>query len=233
MRLLLFLLLTFTAFAQPKVGFLRIYNCLSEEATFISYFNKVQLDLQPVKPGSISNTMMFKVGDHELFLKSKDFTIPPINVKIQEKQIITAVAFHLFNEETEELETKVLALSPQYNEDTAKGCIPLRIRSFSKSELFLTIADKKVVVPAMKSVDFNTWKGTSFNLENKGEFIKKLKPSDECPHTLLIWDSVDDKKDAILAPSFSLEIPKGLRDDLSFGRTRDQIPNLKTLQPRK
>lgn len=233
MKALLILLLTFTAYAQPKVGLLRVYNCLNKGATFTSYLNGEKLDLKPMPPGSKSNAMMLKTGEYKLHLQSKDFHAPPMQVMILENQTHNTIALHSFNTEKKALEAKVMTISPQYNTQIPKGFLPLKIRSLSSSKLTLSIADKEVVVPPMKSVDFNSWKGTSFTLQNNGEFIKKMKLTEKCPHTLLVWDTTDGKKSAVLIPSMTVAIPKGLRDDLSFGRTRDQIPNLRTLKPRE
>lgn len=230
---LILFFLTFFAFSQPDIGFLRIYNLMSPNETFTPFLNSKQLTKKPMKPGDDVSGIYFKVGTYSLRLDSNDFTLLPINLKIEKNQTTSIIVLPIFNKRSGAFEPRLIILSKNFKQELPKGVLPLKLLSFSKDNLYLQCSFGEVFIPIMGSKHYDKWKGTPFSLKIGDQKLGFFEPEGSVAHTLILWDKGENHKQAAFIPNTQYSPPAGLRDDLTFGKKKEAFKTLKKLPSRQ
>lgn len=231
--LLLMLSLMLLGTAQPQIGFLRIYNCMSEHTAFTPRLATQTLTATPLLPGENLSGAYFQTGKHDLFLESDTFSITPTRVTIRHNQTITILALHLPQKRTDQLQPVLVSLSDTFDATHSKDTIPLRLRSFSQKTLDIKTSFGSISLASRKSTFLPGCTGAPFTLHVSGQDLGLFEPEDHLAHTLVIWDANQSEVKAVLIPNIKYLPPADLRNDLSFGKKREEFKNLKTLSPRQ
>lgn len=219
-------------YSTPVVGALKIYNCLHSSKAFTPYLNDKPLTKNALSPWSDEASMITHIGEQSLELRTPKDKLLQTHLKIKPYQYTAAVAFELFDQQKNSSSSKLISLYSPATEKT-KDSTPLKIISFSHQELTLIYKSNEYLISIDHPLSLKKWDGGEFQIKGENDFMTSLKAEENEPHILLIWEPAPKKFETLLISFPKLDPPKELRDDLTFGRKRKDIPNLKTLKPRK
>ncbi len=220
MKFFFLLVLILSASATPEVGFLQFYNQLNEPVT--PYLGEKPLTMRPIQPQQASSGLLIPVGIHLLSLRSEGSTRLRHKIKVVTKETVTLCAI------LTKPSPNALALPKIIHLDG--GHVGLGLRSVSYLTHDVALSNQVLTLQAGKTRIL------------KNDFSKTLKVSidggkkiiyereETVPETLLIWMANDPNPKLALIPIYIHTVPAGLRDDFTFGRKREEIRGLKTLQ---
>jgi len=204
---------------------------MGADASIHPFINERPISLTPLKPGESRSGMYFREGTHTLTIKTNSFTLKPVNIHIQHEEVLTAVAFHSINEKGD-LTPQLIALNNTFPPAKAQTQ-PLRIRSFSSRDLYLDLGFQKVMLYKGKSVTINGWNGESFPVKHKQHQIAYMRVEEVAPHSMIVWDAPNDEVRTTFLDHRKTKLPDGLKEDLTFGPSRDELPFLQPLKKLK
>jgi|GEM_PF-4437250 len=218
---LLFILLCLPAIAD--VGFLQIYNQLDTSVT--PYSNKKVLTGK-VNAKSQSSVLMLKPGKYTLNFNIDNQKPKFTTVTVSTGETAILCLLNSYSEQKQKAIVSTVTIDPQKDENL------LLVRSLIKKSQTLKILDQELLLTHDKTILFKTWNGQPFNLLIDDNNLGVVKPEEKVPHTLLLWSPAPDEIVHLMIPHFQIIVPENLKDDLTFGRERDEIKGLKTLQPK-
>jgi len=216
---LLFILLCLPALAD--VGFLQIYNQLNINVT--TYTDQKALTNQ-IPSKSNSSTLMLKTGKYVLKFREGDKLLTSTTINISAGQVKALCLLDLLLKGKTQSTLTVISVIPQ------KLPNALTVRSLIHGTHNLKVHNKDSPLAYNKPLYFTESIGESLVLNNKN--LGNLQPEDNIPHTLLLWSNAENEIFHLLIPHHLISIPENIRDDLTFGRKRDEIKGLKSLKPK-
>lgn len=228
---LLLLLSTITGIAQPDVGFLRIYNCMSQQVQFTPMLDSRALTVLPLEVGEQVSGVYFLAGAYTLTLKGAG--LPPLSreIDIMKGQTLSVVALHLPSQGLHGDVPTMISLSDHFAQGGGEG-VPLQLKSYSSQDVSVKLSGRTVELAAMQTQQLARWNNKPFTLYHGGKRVGKLRPRSKLPHTLLVWDNSDKGVQVFLLDHARISSPVDLRDDMSHGKRRAELPNLQKLSPR-
>lgn len=216
--LIFFVLLVVSAMGKPLVGSIVIYNFTKSEVIASS----MGKSLTRVAPDKVSSAMLIPAGKRKFDFTSKDGMELSYAEQIDPDETVIIALFSMHNTEDEKSQIKV---SKVLRGGDRKLIVQSLCSSPREIELFET--QYRILPESITSIP--NWKGRDLELIVEGEKVQMHRPGETVAHTLLIWEENEIR--SALIPMYRINIPDTLRDDFTFGRSRDEIKGLKTLKP--
>ena len=215
--------LLLAVFAQAQVGFLQIYN--HSQSSVMPKLRGQSMMSSNLEPDTPSSVFMIKPGRYQLSIHSAEGLLLSKAITIIAEKTSTMCLVSLMDVKTKKSTLTLITLNYPIGEQELILC------SLSPDISQAHLLGQDYSLPLGKPFSVQEWKGQAFQLKVDGDLLGKIIPEEPISHSLFIWKETEGEVRSALIPYYKQTTPKNLREDLTFGREREQIKGLKTLNP--